>query len=370
MLIKEENQLLFPLVKAYRLLAIDIDNDVFEGIHLLTKRLLNPLGKVVLDEPTKRQITTYTERLKKLNESWEFYLIPELTQPYPISAVLRLNRQKNHRLNPMNISKLHNFFSDKGQHGKGTQGKESLINITKFFNLVREHLDFATRIISARNDELANYLSMSQRALAGTLTCLKISNLITIEDKRRHQGTQLPNIIKFSPEFIKLAFNITDSELEERTSEALSEINSKQTKNRSFSEVPLTLALNAIEGQNKRIIESIEAHSDNLSTLMEDELDAAFSEATPEQIQKERIQQLEVDLKGFSRNIGQIKNSLNQSPYIICFENTKYTTVDEAVSGFKSLERDMIEKKEYAKKMYLSGNIKDLQALNSLSYLL
>jgi DNA-binding transcriptional regulator GbsR (MarR family) len=370
MLLKESHSLLLPLVKQYRLLAINKGNNESKSLHLQAKALLNPLGKVTLDKTTKQLVITYTEGLKKLDENWEFYLIPELTEIYPISAVLRLNRHKNRDLKPMDIQKLHEFFGSKDNHRKRQLTKQGLINIIKFFNLVRAHLDFATRIISARNDELANHLSMSQSALSETLQHLKSLNLINIETKRRHRRIQLPNIINFSPEFIKLALGINDSDLEALTSRALSEINSWSKRNSNFDEKPLKLALNAIQDQNSRIVESIKTNSKGLSVTMEDILEATFTETSPEQVQEERIQKLEADLTRYCRNIEQIKNQLNQSPYIICFENTEYTTVDDAISGFKSLEHDMIEKKENAKKLYLSGDIKDQQMLNSLSYLL
>jgi len=370
MLLKESHCLLLPLAKQYHLLAINKGNNETRSFNLQTKTLLNPLGKVTLDKTAKQLVNTFSEKLKKLDGNWELYLIPVLTEIYPISEVLRLNRHKNRDLKPMDIQKLHEFFSNRDNHGKGQLTKQELINIIKFFNLVRTHLDFATRIISARNDELANHLCMSQSALSDTLKHLKNKKLIHIEEKRRQLGIQVPNIISFSPEFIKLALNIDDDALEAHTNRALSEINSWPKRNRNFYEASLKLALNAIQDQNNRIVESIETYSSDLSNLMNDELEAVYTEISPEQVQKERIQKLEINLKGYCRNIEQIKNQLNHSPYVICFENTEYTTVDDAVSGFKSLEHDMIEKKEYAKKLYLSGNIKDQQALNSLSYLL
>jgi DNA-binding transcriptional regulator GbsR (MarR family) len=370
MLLKESHCLLLPLVRQYRLLAIDKGNNETRTLHLQAKALLNPLGKVTLDKTTEQVVTTYKERLKKSGSNWEFYLIPELTEIYPISDVLRLNRHKNRNLKPMDIQKLHELFGSKDKPGRRQLKKQELINIIKFFNLARAHLDFATRIISARNDELANRLSMSQSALSKTLEHLKSLNLINIETKRRHLGIQVPNIISYSPEFIKLALNINDSDLEKLTSGALSEVNSWPKRNRNFYEVPLKFALDALQNQNSRIVESIKANSKGLNVTMEDIFEAECTETSAEQVQQERTQKLESDLKKYCRNIEQIKNQLNQSPYIICFENTKYTTVDDAVSGFKSLEHDMIEKKENAKKLYLSGDIKDQQVLNSLSYLL
>lgn len=366
-MLKQTTSLLFPHVIEYCLLAVDIDTKKSTKTHLPANKRSNPLGRLAFDAPAKVAIEALEQKLDKADGNWELYLIPVLIKPYPITTVLRLNRQNNRSPKAMDISKLHGVFGDKE---KCRKPNDNLLNITKFFNLVREHLDFSTRMISARKDELTSSLSISGRVLKDTLECLQSSGLIEVEAKRRHKGTALPDIIRFNPDFIKLAFDINDNELEERTNQALSEINASVKKKREFSEVSLVSAAVAIQGQSRRIIESIESYSTPLSNHAFDELEAILAETSTGQIEEERIQQLKSDLLRFSKNIRQINNLISQPPYTICFENTKYNTVDEARSGYKELEIDLLEKKQCARELFLSGKITDQQVMAYLSNLL
>lgn len=372
MQLEPRNCIILPYISTYHVLAINLDTEECESLFLSVKIPLSPLDEITLDTAVKSTIETFSKHLKELTDNWVLYLIPELTRPYNFTQTLRLNRYQNYDLAPMEPSLIHTFIEQRKPTLAFNLSQEEVINIIKFFNLARSHADFATKLISARKDELTSQLNISQRALSDTLVYLEMLELIAIKKSRRPKGRSLPDMIMLSDTFFELAFDIDVIQLAQLTDKSLKKINStKKTTENLYHNSGLFFTCKSIIKRAEELLPKLTVNqSQSLSSIAEDIIDTEFTETSTSKLQEARIDGINEDLHKLQEDIKEVSGYFYRNLESICNSTSVYTTTDEARKGYEELEIFILEKKAIAKKLYLSGDIKDRRALTSLSYLL